>query len=568
MKTILKYLRPHSWHMVAQLVIKFIGTIMDLLIPWILSYIIDDITPLGQLKPILFWGSIMVVCAVTALVGNIVANRMAAKIARDTTELIRHDLFAKITYLSCEQTDRFTMASLISRLTSDTYNVHHMLGMMQRIGIRAPILLLGGIGVTLTLDPVLSLVLITTLPLLGTVVYFVSRKGIPLYSEVQKASDKMVSKIQENMSGVRVIKALSKSEHERERFDEVSVDVVLQDKKASMIMSITNPSMQLLLNLGLCAVIVVGALRVNSGAALPGAIIAFLSYFTIILNAMMMITRIFVMYSKGAASAKRIEEVMKAERQLLPQACEAKENSPWHIEFDGVDFSYNGVANNLTDISFGLKKGESLGIIGETGSGKTTLISLLLRFYDCNGGGIYIDGVNVKAMDANELHSKFGVVFQSDFLFADTIKSNIDFFRGVTQESVEKASQTAQAEFVYDKENGFDHMLTVKGANMSGGQKQRLLIARAVAAKPEILVLDDASSALDYKTDAQLRLALQKELGDTTTVVVAQRVSSVKSCDLIIMMKDGKIAAKGTHKKLYAENEAYREICDAQMEMK
>ncbi len=568
MKTILKYLRPHSWHMAAQLVIKFIGTIMDLLIPWILSYIIDDITPLGQLKPILFWGSIMVVCAVTALVGNIVANRMAAKIARDTTELIRHDLFAKITYLSCEQTDRFTMASLISRLTSDTYNVHHMLGMMQRIGIRAPILLLGGIGVTLTLDPVLSLVLITTLPLLGTVVYFVSRKGIPLYSEVQKASDKMVSKIQENMSGVRVIKALSKSEHERERFDEVSVDVVLQDKKASMIMSITNPSMQLLLNLGLCAVIVVGAFRVNSGAALPGAIIAFLSYFTIILNAMMMITRIFVMYSKGAASAKRIEEVMKAERQLLPQACEAKENSPWHIEFDGVDFSYNGVANNLTDISFGLKKGESLGIIGETGSGKTTLISLLLRFYDCNGGGIYIDGVNVKAMDANELHSKFGVVFQSDFLFADTIKSNIDFFRGVTQESVEKASQTAQAEFVYDKENGFDHMLTVKGANMSGGQKQRLLIARAVAAKPEILVLDDASSALDYKTDAQLRLALQKELGDTTTVVVAQRVSSVKSCDLIIMMKDGKIAAKGTHKKLYAENEAYREICDAQMEMK
>lgn len=554
--------------MVAQLVIKFIGTIMDLLIPWILSYIIDDITPLGQLKPILFWGSIMVVCAVTALVGNIVANRMAAKIARDTTELIRHDLFAKITYLSCEQTDRFTMASLISRLTSDTYNVHHMLGMMQRIGIRAPILLLGGIGVTLTLDPVLSLVLITTLPLLGTVVYFVSRKGIPLYSEVQKASDKMVSKIQENMSGVRVIKALSKSEHERERFDEVSAHVVARDKKASMIMSITNPSMQLLLNLGLCAVIVVGALRVNSGAALPGAIIAFLSYFTIILNAMMMITRIFVMYSKGAASAKRIEEVMKAERQLLPQACETKENSPWHIEFDGVDFSYNGVANNLTNISFGLKKGESLGIIGETGSGKTTLISLLLRFYDCNGGGIYIDGVNVKAMDANELHSKFGVVFQSDFLFADTIKSNIDFFRGVTQESVEKASQTAQAEFVYDKENGFDHMLTVKGANMSGGQKQRLLIARAVAAKPEILVLDDASSALDYKTDAQLRLALQKELGDTTTVVVAQRVSSVKSCDLIIMMKDGKIAAKGTHEKLYAENEAYREICDAQMEMK
>ncbi|MEG1772160.1 MAG: ABC transporter ATP-binding protein [Clostridia bacterium] len=565
MKRVLSYLKPKIPIMSLQFVIKFVGTIMDLLLPMLLSYILDDIVPTNDMGMVYFWGGIMILCAVVALIFNVWANRMSTVLSRNFTQQYRHDLFVKIASLSSRQTDEFTIPSLISRLTSDTYFVHQMVDRMQRLGIRAPILLLGGILITFNMEPVLTLVLVFTLPILAFIIFMISRKGIPLYTNVQLSQDKLVRKVQENMTGVRVIKALSKTEYEKARFYEVNEEVVKRDQKASIVMAITNPTMSFLLNLGLTLVIIVGAFRVNGGLTQPGKIIAFLSYFTIILNAMVMVTRLFVMYSKGAASAKRIDTVFATENDMKVKPSLKTRENDYAVEFKNVCFSYNKVGNNLNNISFALKKGETLGILGATGSGKSTLISLLLRFYDPDSGSVLIDGIPADEIENEILHTKFGVVFQNDYLFADTILANIDFMRSLSPEAVEKAADFAQADFIKTKERGFLHRLTVKGANLSGGQKQRILIARALANDPEILILDDSSSALDYQTDANLRHALAKNFSDTTTVIVAQRVSSIMNADKIMVLNNGSIIGMGTHSELLSSCPEYSDIFLLQM---
>ncbi len=565
MDRIFQYLKPYLPRMSVGLIIKFVGTIMDLLLPGILSYIIDNVVPLKNVPLIFFWGGVMIFCAAIALITNIVANRMASWVAQHTTEALRHDLFSKISHLSCKQIDEYTIPSLESRLTSDTYNVHQMIGMMQRLGIRAPILLIGGILITLLLEPVLSLVLIAVLPLIAFVVYGVSRKGIPLYTKLQQGVDAMVRTVRENITGIRVIKALSKTDYEKERFSTVNGQVVIREKKAGMTMALTNPLMNLFLNLGLTAVIVVGAFRVNGGLTQPGKILAFLTYFTIILNAMLSITRMFVMFSKGSASAGRIREVLDTPEELSIGRPDSIDVS-YHILFHHVTFSYQKKEDNVRDISFRLKRGETLGIIGATGCGKSTIVSLLMRLYDVDSGEIRIDGQKVESIPAEVLHTKFGVVFQNDVLFADTIAENIDFGRKLPREQIEKAAQCAQAmEFIRSLPDGFEHRLTAKGTNLSGGQKQRLLIARALAGNPEILILDDSSSALDYKTDALLRHALAAEFQGTTTIVIAQRISSILHADHILVLEEGRELGYGTHEELMDTCELYREISRSQM---
>lgn len=564
MKKIYLYIKPYIPIMSLQMFVKFGATIVELLLPWMLSIILDDVVPTKDIQKVYFWGRLMFLSAALALIGNVVANRMSTKTSRDITEKVRHDLFESVSYLSSNQTDRFTIPSLISRLTSDTYNVHQMIDRMQRLGVRAPILLLGGIIVTLTLEPVLTLVLIGILPLLGLVIWQVSRKGIPLYSETQSALDRLVRKVQESMTGVRVIKALSKSEYEEKRFDEANRDMIQKEQRARNHMAVSSPSMNLLLNIGLTLVIIVGAYRVNAGVTQPGKIIAFLSYFTIILNALIMVSRLFIIYSKGAASASRIAEILDAPQDMKPGATDHQPGD-YHIEFKHVSFSYNKVQNDLSDISFGLIRGETLGIIGPTGSGKSTVLSLLLRFYDADSGEIRISGDRIDGIDLELLHTRFGVVFQNDFLLADTIRENIDFGRSLTDEQIHRAARTAQADFIDDKTDRFSSNLTVKGTNLSGGQKQRLLIARALAANPEILLLDDSSSALDYKTDAALRRTLARDFKDTTTIVVAQRISSIMNADKIMMLDEGRIIGYGTHLELLNTCDSYREIFDVQM---
>lgn len=565
MKRIFPYLRPYLPRISLGLAIKFTGTIMDLLLPWILSYMIDDVVPLKEVPRIVFWGGAMVACAAVALITNIVANRMASWVAQHTTEALRHDLFSKISHLSCGQIDSFSIPSLESRLTSDTYNVHQMIGMMQRLGVRAPILLIGGIFITLMLEPVLALILIAVLPLIALVIYGVSKKGIPLYTRLQQGVDAMVRTVRENVTGIRVIKALSKTDYEKERFSSVNSEVVRREKTAGITMALTNPLMNLFLNVGLTVVIIVGAFRVDSGLTQPGKILAFLTYFTIILNAMLSITRMFVMLSKGTASAERIREVLDTPEDLAILPSDDMDGA-YHIIFDRVTFSYQKKEANLRDISFRLKRGERLGIIGATGCGKSTIVSLLMRLYDADAGEIRIGGQRVEAIPPEVLHTKFGVVFQNDILFADTIAENIDFGRGLSREQIEKAAACAQAmEFIQSLPDGFEHRLTAKGTNLSGGQKQRLLIARALAGDPEILILDDSSSALDYKTDSLLRQALAREYPGVTTIVIAQRVSSILHADHILVLEEGRELGYGTHPELMESCELYREISRSQM---
>jgi len=587
MKMILSYLKPYAPRMLLGLTIKFTGTIMDLLIPWILSYTIDDIVPLRDVRLIFLWGGIMFLCAVFAFITNVIANRMASRVARDATEAIRHDLFVKISYMSCGQVDEYTIPSLQSRLTNDTYHIQRMIGIMQRLGVRAPILLLGGIIVTLALEPVLSLTLVLMLPFITLLIWLISKKGIPLFSETQRSIDRLVRTVRENIAGIRVIKALSKTAYEKERFRDVNQEVVNNETKAGVTMALTNPSMNLLLNLGLTLVIIVGAFRINAGLTKSGEIIAFLTYFTIILNAMLSITRMFEMYSKGTASAERIREVLETPDDLVVGPTDHAANE-YHITFENVTFSYHrdktrksaaarnsgtrddGGAderqNTIEDISFALRKGETLGIIGATGSGKSTIIRLLLRLYDPDEGVIRISGTDIRSIPPDELHTKFGVVFQNDILFADTIASNIAFGRDIGMEQIEKAAACAQAsEFIEALPLKYEHMLAMKSSNLSGGQKQRLLIARALAADPEILILDDSSSALDYKTDSLLRKALAENFGKTTTIIIAQRISSIMHADRILVLEDGRMLGYGTHEELLENCGVYREIYELQM---
>lgn len=566
MKTVLQYVKPKLPVMGIQLAIKFFGTIIELLLPWMLSRILDDAVPAYDVSAIWVWGVLMVLCAAAALASNIIANRMATRISRDITRKLRHDLFARILHLSCAQEDAFTTPSLISRLTSDTYNTHQMVDRMQRLGVRAPILLIGGVLLCFVLEPMLTLVLVAILPLLGIVVTTVSSKGVKMYTNTQNALDVMVRRAQESMNGIRVIQALSRGEYERRRFGEANDEVIDREQRAALLMNVTNPVMNLLLNTGLTLVIVVGAFRVNAGLTTSGTIIAFLSYFTIILNALMMVSRLFVMYSKGAASARRIEEVLLAPmQQTLPQNATAADETATCIEFEDVSFSYGGVRDQLTDISFSLKKGQTLGILGPTGSGKSTLLRLILGFYTAQKGQVRLWGQPVETIAPDVLYNQFGVVFQNDFLYAGTLAEAIDIGRGLPREALEAAVQTAQAEFIAQRESGLDSDMAIRGSNLSGGQKQRVLLARALAADPPILLLDDSSSALDYKTDAALRRALAKDFAGTTKVIVAQRISSLQHADLILMLDDGCIIGRGTHEELLETCPAYREIAELQM---
>lgn len=565
MKGILKYIKPYILQMVLGLIIKFTGTIMDLCLPWILAYMIDDIIPQNNVNLIFIYGVIMVICSIIAVTNNIIANRMASRVARDVTREIRHDLFVKISYFSNTQIDKYTIPSLISRMTSDTYNIQRLIGVMQRLGVRAPILLIGGVIVTLTLEPVLSLVLIATLPFVGIMVYYVSKKGVPYYSEFQMYVDKLVRIVRENIIGIRVIKALSKTEYEKSRFEKINKDTSDKEKKASIVMGISSPMMNLILNLGLSIVIIVGAFRVNSGTTEPGKIVAFLTYFTIILNAMLSITRMFVLYSKGSASAMRISEVLEEDEDIVIKNEDYIE-SKYHIEFNNVSFSYNKDVNAISNINFKLKRGETLGIIGATGSGKSTIIKLLMKFYEVDEGKIRINGYGINGVDKNELHKKFGVAFQNDMIFENTIYENIKFGRDLRKEDIFRAAEYAQAkEFIENLREKYNEHLTSKGSNLSGGQKQRVLISRALAKKPEILILDDSSSALDYKTDSLLRKAINDNFKDTTTIIVAQRISSIKNADKIIVLEEGKIIGYGNHDELIKDCYVYREISDSQM---
>lgn len=566
MKWVITYIQPLRKRILKGITVKIIGTVAELLIPFLLSYILENVIESNDVTKILLFGGLMVVCAVAACLGNIIANRMAAKTTMMFSTRMRKVLFSKTLYLSARSTDRFTIPSLESRITSDTYNVQNFVGMMQRMGIRAPILLLGGSIITFLMDRKLALVMIATLPLIFIVVYSISRMGVPLYSKVQQSVDGMVRVVREDAQGIRVIKALSKESYESARYDKANMTLRRNETRAGTIMGVVNPVMTLLMNMGIVAVIAVSAFFVSLNRSSATTVIAFMQYFTLISMAMMSLSRMFVMYTKCAASAKRIAAVLEETNELALCEDDGKGDPSVHISFENVSFSYLGKSNNLTDVSFSLKKGETLGIIGATGSGKSTILRLLMRLYDTNEGVIRIKGKDVRSYTREELTAMFGIVFQNDFLYADSIEENIRFGREITSEDIVKAAKIAQAhDFITSFSDGYAHSISTGGTNLSGGQRQRVLISRAIAGNPEILILDDSSSALDYRTDANLRSALAESLPDSTVITVAQRVSSVKNCDLILVIEEGTIIGCGKHEMLMETCAQYREISDSQM---
>ena len=573
--------------------IKLIGTLSELLLPYILEHIIDFVVPSGDLRMVLIWGAAMFAAAVFCRAFNVYANRMAVDNAHRISYEIRQALFEKTIRLSGPRFDSFTLPSLISRMTSDSYNVQSAVQQLQSLCVRAPIMLVGGVIVSLLMDVQLALILVVMLPVLILLILLISSRGIPMYNEVQRRLDAVVRIMRENITGIRVVKALSKEDFERERFSRVNSELTSSDTAAATLMAVPGPLMQLFLNIGLTAVVLVGAARVNSGETQPGVILAFLTYFNMITMGVMGLSRIFTSMSKASASADRIAQVLDAEDGFTltggtdagagseagagTMSAEAKDAPPL-IVFDHVDFSYGEDSGEiagfvgeerekaLEDISFTLGRGESLGVIGPTGCGKTTLINLLMGFYEADSGTITVDGMDVRDYDPDTLRRKFGTVFQNDILFKDTLRENIDFGRDLSESDLLSAAEASMAkEFIDRHPEGLEYEAAIKGANLSGGQKQRILVARALAAHPEILVLDDSTSALDYRTDAEMRRRIGLHYGSSALIMIAQRVSSIMNMDRILVMDNGKIIGNGTHEELMKICAPYREICEIQI---
>ena len=530
-----KYLQPYWLFMIATVFIKFLGAVVELQIPDLMEVMLDEKVPAGDLRSIYICGGLMVLCALGFLVFNIIANRMSAVSSGKITQAIRHDLFQRLERLSARQMDELTIPSAESRLTSDTYNINQLLARLQRVGIRAPILLIGGVAMT-------------------------------LYTRQQSVLDRVVRTVQENITGIRVIKALSKTEYEKERFNTVNAELTAVDQKAGAVSAITNPTASLTLNLGLTLVVLVGAYRVNGGQMKPGVIVAFLQYFIMILNAMLGVTRIFVMWSKGEASAKRVAQVLMTPEDMVLLPLEEAQANDAHIEFQNVSFSYTGIGKNVDDLSFRLERGQTLGILGPTGSGKSTILNLLMRIYDPDEGTIRISGRDIRAIAPEELRDKFGVVFQNGFVLEGSIAENIRFFRDIDDETIAAAAEHAQAEFVRTKEGGMDFQVQVRGNNLSGGQKQRLLIARAMLLDARMLILDEATSNVDTRTEQRIQAAMRQLMKGKTCFVIAHRLSTIRSADHILVLDGGKVAEQGNHEELMAHGGIYKKLYLAQFD--
>ena len=580
MRLIFRSMGRYGRAVAACMFIKLLGTLSELLLPYILEYLIDEIAPRGDLKLAVGWGLLMFAAALLCRQLNVTANRKGIRTAHQVSYDIRQALFQKTANLSGSQFDAFSLPSLISRMTSDSYNVQSAVQQLQTLCVRAPMMLVGGVIVALIMDASLAMILLAILPVLILVVFVVTARGLPMYTSVQQKLDTVVRVMRENITGIRVVKALSKTEYEKRRFAEANGAMTDSDIAAGTVMAIPSPLMQLCLNGGLALVVYFGAIRVNSGAMEQGVILAFLTYFNMITMGVMGLSRIFMTMSRAGASADRIDAVLQTEtdQHVLPESAARTPAGDEFIRFEHVNFSYgeelgdaSGFAGEarekaLSDISFALRRGESLGIIGPTGCGKSTIISLLMRFYDVEDGGVFVDGKDVRTYEKDRLREKFGVCFQNDMVFQDTLRENICFGRNLSDEALRAATQDAMAaEYIDALRDGLDHQAAIKGANLSGGQKQRLLVARALAAHPEILILDDSSSALDYRTDAAMRRAIHEHHADSTLIMIAQRVSSIMGMTHILVMDNGACVGYGTHEELLNTCPAYRETYRIQM---
>ncbi|MDO4605223.1 MAG: ABC transporter ATP-binding protein [Helcococcus sp.] len=566
-----KYVFPKKKEVILTLFVKMISTFMGILIPAILAKIIDDVVPSGNRKMIILLGGIMLLVSFLEWWLGIKSNRMAAKVSSDAIREIRQDLFSKSISLSARQIDKIGISSLESRLTSDTYTIHNFLGTGLRMGSRSILLFVGGIFFCVLLSPRLSIVILLLIFPIFFTIRFIYNRTQPMWKSLQRKTDNMVQIIRESIRGIKVSKALNKVDDEKDKFYNANNAVRKQSIEAVDMMALTSPLVNLLLYIGLAFVIIYGGKLVEVNTIEVGTIIAFISYFLQITNSLFMMNWMFNLYSRAMTSVKRIEEVIFMpidENQIVENPIslpKADKNIP-EIEFKNVSFAYDEGDYSLKNISFKLYPGETLGIMGATGSGKSTIIRLILRQYDINEGEILIRGIDIKRIEHSELNGLFGSVFQKDFLFKGSIKENIDFGRELEDQVLYDDTVNAQAyEFINSKEDKIEHALSSKGVNLSGGQKQRILLSRAFADNPEVLILDDSSSALDFETESKLRKALDSSFRNSTTIIIAQRVSSVISAKKIIFLENGEITAMGNHKYMLEHSIEYKEIAKMQL---
>ncbi|MFK7692469.1 ABC transporter ATP-binding protein [Paenibacillus sp. HJGM_3] len=565
-----RFLRPFRMIIAGVLFLVLLQSLSELYLPTLMADIVDTGIVKGDTGYIWKVGGFMLLVAAGGVVVSIWASSLSARISSGLGKIVRGKLFSQVEHFSLQEFDKIGTASLITRTTNDVTQVQQVLVMILRMMVMAPMMCIGGIIMAVSKDAQLSLVIIAIIPILVGTIFLIARKGIPLFRVMQTKLDKLNLVLRESLTGIRVIRSFNRVEYEQDRFAEANGDVTNTAIRANQIMAAMMPAMMLILNFSSIAIIWFGGLRIEGGGMQVGDLMAFIQYAMQIMFSLIMVSMMFVMVPRASASAVRINEVL----DMVPEIKDAertRQPSParkGYIRFENVSFSYPGAEAPAVDgVSFEAGPGEVTAIIGGTGSGKSTLVSLIPRFYDLSGGKLYVDDVDVRELSQEELRSKIGFVPQKAVLFTGTVAENIRFGKETaTDEEVQHAAKVAQAaDFISEMEKGYESVLAQGGKNVSGGQKQRLSIARALVRRPEIYIFDDSFSALDFKTDARLRAALKGETADATVLIVAQRVSTVMDADRIIVLEDGKIAGIGKHRELMDTCQVYQEIVYSQL---
>lgn len=563
-----KYLGGFKKELIIGPAAKLTEAVFELIVPLIMADIIDVGINGGAGKPYIYrMGGIMILMGALGLCCALVCQYLASRASQGVGTVIRNDLFRHIGSLSHAELDRFGTPSLITRVTNDVNQVQSAVAMLIRLVVRAPFLVIGAAVMAMTIDLKLSLIFLAVMPLVAAVLYFIMFRSVPLYRVIQKKLDKISLITRESLSGARVIRAFSGEAAEEKRFREANDDFAETSMRVGRLSALLNPLTYAIMNLAIAAIVWFGGFRVDSGALTQGQVIAFVNYMTQISLALVVVANLVVLFTKAAASSVRINEVFDTEPSVKDgEGAAASANAPV-IEFKDVSFSYSeGGDNALENISFSVRKGETVGIIGGTGSGKSTLVSLIPRFYDAEKGSVLINGADVKSYGLKELRQRIGFVPQKAMLFSGTIAENLRWGNeNASDEQLRKAAETAQAkEFIDKMPEGFDTFINQGGRNLSGGQKQRLTIARSLTGSPEILILDDSASALDFATDAALRKAIARDTSGMTVMIVSQRATSIRHADKIIVLDDGEAVGIGTHDQLLESCEVYREIVMSQ----
>lgn len=548
---------------------KLIEAIFEVIVPLIMAAIVDNGINGGRGKPYIYkMGGLLVLLGVLGLCFALICQYLASKASQSVGTVLRNDMFRRINSLSHAELDRLGTPSLITRLTNDINQVQQAVAMYIRLVVRAPFIVIGSTIMAVSIDLKLSVVFVFVIPLVVLVLYLIMSRSIKYYKVIQKKLDRISLVTREGLSGVRVIRAFSRQETEQERFDEANDEYLRISLSVGRLSALLNPLTYAVLNLAIAAIVWFGGFRVYIGDLTQGEVIAFVNYMTQISLALVVVANLVVLFTKAAASASRINEVLDIEPSIKNGEYKGGNDNGPAVKFDNVSFSYNGSGENaLESISFTAEKGETIGIIGGTGSGKSTLVSLIPRFYDVTDGSISVCGTDVKEYDTKALRNMIGTVPQKAVLFSGTIAENMRWGKAdATEEEIRSAIKTAQAEeFVNKMPDGLETKISQGGKNLSGGQKQRLTIARALVSKPQILILDDSASALDFATDAALRKAIARDTENMTVFIVSQRANSIRQADKIIVLDDGKQVGIGTHKELLEGCEVYREICYSQL---